>query len=211
MQYLGEINFTGPDIHQLPGYQLNEYRIIITPPENITYRIMKLRSSFNEKYDPEFPLSGIPEIILANFSQIKASEERIINRLRIIAMALQPVKIIFNDFGSFPSHSIFLDISNKSPLEYIARKIKIDAQRLLKLDGYKPYFMTDAHLSIANRLKPGQFEKAWAEYSEKQFTAKFIASRILLLRRRNVDLNFSPVANFDFMNLPVDIKQGTLF
>jgi hypothetical protein len=75
----------------------------------------------------------------------------------------------------------------------------------------KPYFPHDAYILIARKLKPWQYEKAWLEYQQKHFTGRFIASRMLLQKRKEGEFRYKAVQSFDFLNMPVDITQGALF
>jgi hypothetical protein len=63
------------------------------------------------------------------------------------------------------------------------RQLK-EAQRLLKLNNEnKPHFIDDPHLIICRKLKPWQYEQGWLEYAHRQFTGRFIADGMLLLKR----------------------------
>ena len=43
-------------------------------------------------------------------------EERIIQRLRTIAMGFCPFKVELKDYGSFPSHTIYIQVTSKLPI-----------------------------------------------------------------------------------------------
>lgn len=76
----------------------------------------------------------------------------------------------------------------------------------------KPHFLDDPHFNIATKLKPWQYEQGWVEYAHRQFTGRFIADGMLLLRRRSGEKSgFQIAKRLDFMNLPVVTKQGDLF
>jgi len=200
------------NIQQMPGYQVYEYKIILVPHEALSRHIMEIRKAFNEKFKIENPSASIPQVLLANFKQIHAAEERIVNRLRILAMGTHPIKVEIKDFGSYPTHSIFFNVTSKVPITGLVKKIKQDAQRLMKLDNEnKPHFMNDAHINLAIRLKPWQYEKGWLEYSNKHFTGRFMADHMLLLRRKQGEFKYKPIETFSFQNLPVEVKQGELF
>ena len=138
-------------------------------------------------------------------------EERIINRLKIVAMGYHPIKVELKDFGSFPSHTIYINVTTKEPIKNLVKEIK-PWQRLLKLDDdHKPHFIDEPHLTIARQLKPWQYEKGWLEYSNKNFTGRFIADSMLLLKRKVGDMAYQIAGRFEFQNLPVSTKQGELF
>ncbi len=83
---------------------------------------------------------------------------------------------------------------------------------MLKMDkDHKPHFIDDPFITIARKLLPWQYEKGWLEYSHRNFTGRFIADSMLLLKRREGEKAYQIVQRFEFLNLPVSIKQGALF
>ncbi|HMJ47929.1 MAG TPA: 2'-5' RNA ligase family protein [Ferruginibacter sp.] len=196
----------------VPGYQEYDYSIIIVPHEELRHKITDARAVFNEKYKTTFPVLSRPAITLATFRQIRLMEERIVNRLHIIAMSYHSFKVELKDFGSFPSHSVFINVTSKLPVQDLVKTIRHDAQRLMKLDAdNKPHFIIEPYILIARKLLPWQYEKGWLEYSHKHFTSRFIADNMLLLRRPAGEFKYAVVQRFEFMNLPVTTKQGELF
>ena len=196
----------------LPGYRVNEYKIILTPHDDLAKRIMTVQKDFMDKFKIEYNSVYLPQLILVSFKQIQAFEERILNRLKIVGMGFHPVKIELKDFGSFPSHTIFINVSSRNGVIDLVKKIREDAQHLMKLDAEnKPHFINDAHITIARKLKPWQYESGWLEYSHHHFTGKFIANKMILLRKKNGENKFRTIESFDFQNLPVETKQGELF
>jgi hypothetical protein len=116
------------------------------------------------------------------------------------------------DFGSFPSHTIFINVASKLPVQNLVKTIRAEAQRLMKLnDDNKPHFILEPYLAIARKLQPWQYEKGWLAYRQKHFTGRFIADAMLLLKRPAGEQGYQVVRRFDFLNLPVLTKQGLLF
>ena len=127
-------------------------------------------------------------------------------------MGYHPVKIELKDYGSFPSHTIYINITTKMPIQNLVKEIRSQTQRLMKLDDdHKPHFILEPHLTIARKLEPWQFEKSWLEYSQKHFTGRFIADAMLLLKRPVGEVKYQVVQRFEFQNLPVTTVQGELF
>ncbi len=196
----------------LPGYKVYEYLLVLHPHEELWNRIMKIKTEFAEKYRSDHARWGKPHITLANFLQHEMIEPRIINRLQVIAMGYHPIKIELNDYGSFPSHTIYINVTSKMPIQELVKQVRTETQRLMKLnDDNKPHFILEPHLTIARKLQPWQYEQGWLEYSNKQFTGRFIASDMLLLKRPVGELKYEIVRRFEFENLPVSTKQGELF
>ena len=200
---------TGPT---LPGYRVYEYLLVLNPHEELRNRIVEVKNAFYDKYKAETARWGKPHITLVNYVQYEMMEERIINHLNSIAMGFQPVKIELRDFGSFPSHTIYINITSKVPVQSLVKQIRTETQRLMKLnDDNKPHFIVEPHLTIARRLLPWQYEQGWLEYSHKHFPGRFIADGMLLLKRPVGEMKYQIAKRFEFQNLPVATKQGELF
>ena len=196
---------------QIPGYRYNEYLLVLSPHEELWNKIVKVRKEFHEEYKAPGALWGKPHITLATFIQFEMMEDKIINRLKTIAMGYTPFKVGLKDFGSFPSHTIFINVDTKLQVKNLVKEIK-PAQRLLTLNKEnKPHFIDDPYILVATKLLPWQYEKGWLEYSHKHFSGHFIADGMLLIKRRVGDKAYQIVQRFEFMNLPVSTKQGALF
>ncbi len=191
--------------------RLNEYMLVLLPHEELRNRVLQARKDFYETYQAPSALAAKVHLALATFTQLEIMEERIVNRLKTVAMGYHPFKVELKDYGSFPSHTLFINVTTKLPIQNLVREIK-GSQRLMKLDNeHKPHFLDDPHLAIARKLLPWQYEKGWLEYSHRHFTGRFIADSMLLLKRRAGDKTYQIAQRFEFMNLPVSTKQGELF
>jgi 2'-5' RNA ligase len=204
----------------------NEYLLILHPHEELRNKIQLVKKDFAETYQAPGAVGGKPQVTIVRFTQLALMEERIVQRLRTIAMGFCPFKVELKDFGSFPTHTIFINVLSKLPIRKLVTEIK-DVQRLMKLDKeHKPHFIDDPYITIARKLLPFQYEKGWLEYSQKSFTGKFIADGMLLLKRRGTGSSDGPLAGgwdnrnagawqiverMSFQNLPVATRQGQLF
>lgn len=196
---------------QIPGYNYNEYLVILNPPEILRNKIVEVKKDFYEKYKAENALWGKPHITLVNFVQFEMMEERLVNHLKTISMGYTPFKVELKDFGSFPSHTIFINIESKLQVKNLAKALR-PAQKIMTLNKEnKPHFIDDPHLTVARRLLPWQYDQGWLDYSHRHFTGRFIADSMLLLKRRVGNKAYQIVRRFEFMNLPVTTKQGELF
>jgi 2'-5' RNA ligase len=196
----------------MPGYRVFEYMLVVYPHADLSNRVMQVKKEFQEAYQVESGMGGRPNLGLVNFLQYEMMEERIVNRLRTVAMGYHPFKVELRDFGSFPSHTIYIAITSKVPVQGLVKKLRSEAQRLMKLnDDNKPHFIMEPHLTIARKLKPWQYEKGWLEYSHKHFAGRFIADSMVLLKRPVGEMKYQVVDRFTFQNLPISTKQGQLF
>lgn len=195
----------------MPGYRLNEYLLVISPNDELRSRISTVRKEFNERYQPTMPLSGKPHMALVRFVTWGMLEEKLTMRFRHIAMGIAPFKIELRNFGSFPSHTIYINVDTKLPVQQLARELK-STQKLMKADPeHDPLFITEPFIPVARKLVPWQYEKGWLEYSQKHFSAKLIADGMLLLKRPLGDRSYQVEQRFDFLHMPVSTRQGELF
>ena len=195
---------------KMPGYRQIEYTIILNPTEAIRERVHKIRNDFHSKFNTSFLLSGKPNIRLAKFLSFEMMEERLIDHLRTIAIGMPPFKAVLKDYGSFPSHTLFINVASKFPLQMLMKGLR-SVRRLVKSSDPDPYFTNEFYIPVAVKLTPDQYDKGWRDFSNRQFTSSFIADSMLLLKRRVGEKNYQIAERFEFMNLPVSVKQGELF
>lgn len=196
----------------VPSYQVYEYLLVLSPNEALREKIQKVKQQFFDDYKSASALYGKPHIILANFLQFDIREERIVNRLNNISQGYHPIKIELKDFGSFPSHTIFINITSKQQIQSLVKTIRSEAQQLMKLNNEnRPHFILEPHINIAQKLNNAQFQRAWVEYSQKHFTGRFMADSMLLLKRPLGEMKYQIVKCFEFQNMPVNTVQGGLF
>jgi len=195
-----------------PGYKIYEYLLVLNPNEALRDKIMRVKQYFFDTYKNASAVYSKPHITLVNFVQYQMMEERLLNRLQVVAMGCPPVKIELKDYGSFPSHTIYINITSKMPIQNLVKNIRTETQRLMKLnDENKPHFIMEPYISVARKLQPWQYEKGWLEFSNLHFTGRFIADSMLLLRRSVGEMKYEILKRFEFQNLPVSTVQGSLF
>jgi 2'-5' RNA ligase len=195
-----------------PSYQVYEYLIVLSPNEALREKIQKVKQQFYEDYKAPAALYAKPHISLVNFLQFEMREDRIVNRLQNISQGYHPIRVEMKDYGSFPAHTIFINIASKDAIQSLVKTIRTEAQLLMKLNNdNKPHFILEPHINIGLKLQPWQYEKAWLEYSHKHFTGKFIADSMLLLKRPLGEWKYQIVKRFEFENMPVNTVQGGLF
>ncbi|MES2372263.1 MAG: 2'-5' RNA ligase family protein [Bacteroidota bacterium] len=198
-----------PDI--LSSYATAEYLLVIEPHEALRNEISQLKKYFAETYDCPAAAIGKPNITLARFQQFEMIEQRIVHRLQLIATAHNSFMVELHDFGSFPAHSIFINVTTKTQIVELVKALR-PMQHLLKIDKErKPHFITEPYITIARKLLPWQYEKGWLELSNTHFSGKFIATHLLLLRKRDGEKKFEMIRRFELLNVKESITQGQLF
>ncbi len=196
---------------KIPGYKYNEYLLILNPHEDLRDKIMLVKKEFYEKYKAPAAIYSKPHITLVNFIQFEMAEGRLISRLKTIAAGYHSFKVDLNGFGSFPSHTIFINVESQQQVQNLGKELR-PAQQLMTLNkDNKPHFINNPHLTVARKLLPWQYEQGWSEYSLRHFAGCFIANGMLLLKKPLEEKSYRVVQRFEFMNLPVNTTQGKLF
>ena len=193
------------------GYLVNEYALVLQPHEELSNTIMEEKKIFSEAFQCPEALHVKPRITLVHFKQHELIEPHIVRQVNNITATLSGFKVELKGFGSYPTHTIYINVVSKVQIMDIAKELKA-SQKLMKLDDEnKPHFLTEPKISIARKLLPWQYEKAWIEYEHKHFHGRFVADHILLLKRRENTKMWKTAMRFDFKNIKADMAQGALF
>lgn len=171
-------------LEQIKAAATGDYLLLIEPNQDLTDRIRNEKQYFFKQYGAPEAVRGKPHLTLINFVQYEGMEERICKLLRGKALEWAPFFIELSGFGSFPSHTIYMNVVTRSGLQSLVKSIRTDGQALMKTDKQnKAHFILSPHVTIARRLKPWQYEEGWKEYQNKDFSGKFMAREMTLLRR----------------------------
>lgn len=197
-------------ILKMPGYRVMEYLLVISPHQGLQEKITKIKNEIHEKYQSSFLLKRKSDIRLARFFSWEMMEEKIINHLKISAMGTPAFKVNLKDYGTFPTHSLYVNVETKIPLQNLVKEIKT-AKRLMKSPENEPFFHNEFYIPLSIKLGPAQYNAIHREYKERQFTGHFIADSMLLLKKRQGEKYFQVAARLEFLNLPVATVQGQLF
>lgn len=188
-----------------------EYLLVLQPHEALWDEIKSIKEKFAGDYSCEQAKKGLPHITLIRFKQFQSTGNYIVQSLRNNARTLSPFKIELKDFGSFPSHTIYINIVSKMPIMNAVKTLRQNAQKFMKMDkDNKPHFITDPHLTVARKLQPWQYEKGWLEYEHADFHGRFIADHALLLKRKPGEY-YKQVEKFMFEGIKEEVTQAALF
>lgn len=198
-----------PDI--LSSYATAEYLLVIEPHEALRNEIGQVKKYFADSYDCPAAAIGKPNITLARFQQFEMIEQRIVHRLQLVAAAHASFIVELHDFGSFPTHSIYINVTTKTQIVELVKALR-PMQHLLKIDkDRKPHFITEPYITVARKLLPWQYEKGWLQLSHTHFSGRFVADHLVLLRKREGQRKYERVKKFGMLNVKESSKQGELF
>lgn len=188
-----------------------EYMLVLAPHEDLYNKIMQIKQEFATAFDNKMAVALKPHISIVRFTQYEMKEQLVYNKLKLLTMELPSFKVDLDDFGSYPSHTIYIKVQTQEPIKAIAKKLK-EAQSLMTINkDNKPHFINEPHIAIARKLLPWQFEKGWLEYAGRHFHGSFMANELIFMKRSNGSKAWQIIDRFKMMNLTVEIKQGDLF
>lgn len=195
----------------LNRHHLSEYLLVLEPNEALQQKVLQLKQHFAATYDCPTAVYIKPYITLLSCLQYTMAESRWLPRLERIIASTDPFMVELSDFGSFPTHTIFIQVKTKNPIIDLVKSLR-PLQSMIKTDkDHKPHFIMDPHLTIARKLLPWQYEKGWLEYSNSQFTGKFMADHVLLMRKQMDTKKYEVIKRFKLLGQKQTIEQSSLF
>ena len=194
----------------MPGLRINEYRLVIPLPEAIQEKVLGVRKTLHERYKVKLPFELKPSLTVLRCHGFDKGEARLMEKLQHAALQTAPFKVELEDYAGYPSHTIYINVLTKSPFNELCKELK-KYKWLMQVPQHEPFFINEPHLIVAQRLKPKEFTTVWQECEHRQFSGKFFADAMLLLKRSEVNEKYQVMRRFEFLNLPLSIKQGVLF
>ncbi len=194
----------------MPGYRIAEYRLIVPLSEALQQTVTQLRKDLHERYRIPVPFSLPPSLTILHCHAYEGMEAKLVERMQQVATRNSPFKVELQNFAAYPSHTIYIHVPTRSPFNDLCKELKV-VRSLTKIPDHDPHFINEPHLLIAQKLKPFQFTRMWMDCEHTQFTGRFIAGSMALLKRSAVTEQYEEVRRFGFTSLAHSVKQGTLF
>jgi 2'-5' RNA ligase len=196
----------------IPGIAIYEYFLMITIPDRIQEMVLRLREEFSEQFKNDYSIKGRPGVALAHFLQYEMKQAGILTRLQTIASLTQPFDICLGGFGSFPTHSIFIEPTIHAAVYELVSVINKDVKRSLQLNAEtKPMIILHPHVGIVRKLSPQLYERSWPGYQHRSFDETFHTKDMILLRRPLGTKTWQRVYTLEFQGLKPPSVQATLF
>ena len=193
-----------------PAKELYEYLVVLDIKQELRDKIIAIKKDFYDKHQVASCLTGRPNVTLARFESTEMLEQKIMNRLQGISASIKPFCVELENFGSYPMHSIFINILNQGHINELVLKLK-GARILMKRSGKDPHFVEEPLVPVAIRLWKEKYKEVIGDYSAKKFSGKFMADSMLLLKRGVQENKYKIARKFHFECLPVSNAQGVLF
>jgi 2'-5' RNA ligase len=194
----------------MPGYRICEYRLLVPLSEALQQTVMQVRKELHERYRIPLPFELRPSLTILHCHAYEGMEAKLIDRMQQVATRNSAFKVELQNFAAYPSHTIYIHVATRSPFNELTKELKV-VKSLTKVPDQDPHFINEPHLLIAQKLKPFQFTRMWMDCEHTQFTGRFMASSMVLLKRSVASHQYEEIRRFEFASLAQSIKQGTLF
>ena len=186
-----------PFATQPPAFPATEYRLVLPAHESLWDEVRAVQAAFARRYKAAAPVKTRPFIPLVRFHGFNMAQGRLLRELRALLSRERPFSVTLEGFGSLPTHTIHIPVSSLVSIGELEARLK-KLKPLMRIPEKDPHFIEDPCLVIAQKLPPGQYEKAWMEFSKAHFRGVFVADQLLLLCRPagQFKASFSPLAAF---------------
>lgn len=186
------------------------YILVIQPHEALGIMIQDLQIQLHSGYHTENVMKKKPGIMLARFTAYKANEKYICQLMQQIYNHTPPLCIELEGFGSYPMHTIFIKVKNTNDVKSLQKKLK-SKSRYLKAGDDDPYFPDTAVINIAQKMSKEIYQKVIIEYEQGNFTARFMANEIMLLRKNNDADRYRELKRFILAGKTENYQAPTFF
>jgi len=165
--------------------KLIQYFVAIVPPSPVYEEALIQKEYFRDHYQSKASLNSPPHITLhMPFRWKEEKELTLVKKLEDFAGGFRPFRIQLDKYAAFPPRVIFMNVVRSPELDKLYLELKRFCKRELNLFNadYKeqPFH---PHLTLAFRdLKKPNFERAWEEFSQREYNRSFTVGRVTLLK-----------------------------
>ncbi|MBD0335455.1 MAG: 2'-5' RNA ligase family protein [Cyanobacteria bacterium Co-bin13] len=162
----------------------SRFFVALLPPKDVQAEATAVKTYFRDHYQSQAALRSPPHVTLQPpFEWAREDCDRLWQTLAAFAQQQPPVPMTLSGFSAFAPRVIFINVV-KTPelmalqpalMNYLADTLSIVDAR----SRNRPFA---PHLTVAFRdLKPGAFRRAWPEFEQRSFQAKFTVPELTLL------------------------------
>lgn len=186
------------------------YLLLLDIPEIVEEKIMKIKNEFFARFKTPLALSK-PHITLSTFIQYSHNEKKIVFEINSIAKSINKIKIELEDYASYPTHTIYIEVKSDNTVTDLVKKIRSNTSKYMKYDKDPVAFFTNhPHIIIASELSNNVYNEGWKWLRQQHFKASFYTNQMTLLKRKP-NQKYTIVKKFLFENTNISLRQGNLF
>lgn len=159
--------------------------VALLPPPDLQAQVTAIKQEIEQTYQSRAALKSPPHITLQPpFRWPKKEDGQLKACLLEFAQQYPPIPVTLSGFGAFPPRVIYVDVLRQGLLMTIQSDLLNYMAATLGIEDKKSRNRRFApHMTVAFRdLKPATFRRAWPEFQERQFSAKFVSRTLTLLK-----------------------------
>ncbi|HVK96564.1 MAG TPA: 2'-5' RNA ligase family protein [Flavisolibacter sp.] len=198
------------NIQQKAVYSIHEYRLVVPIAQEMVNTIKMLRKTLHAKSGVVLPFQLQPSLTLLRFHAFEQMEAKVMEVIQRSVLETKPFLVELENFAAYPSHTIYINVRTRSPFNELCKSLK-KWKRHFNIPQHEPHFINEPHLILAQMLQQKQFSSMWRICENSEFTGKFIADHLMLYKRGAANKRYEVFRRMDFMQLPMNLKQSTLF
>jgi hypothetical protein len=164
-------------------HSLREYRLVIYPDIAAYNKLMAEKERFSRRFGVESVMKSFPSITVASFYAREGMEETLIRWIQRICSLCNSFYVTLNNYSGFPSHTIYLRITDARPFRQLARQLKSIDDYVSSSCGRPASLNQHPYLALAEELPAAVYERAMPFYSSKILRASFAVNELVLLAR----------------------------
>lgn len=171
------------------------YFIAVAPHRELREKARSFSKDFKDRFNSVKSYRNFPHItLIPPFTREEALEKDLIELFQNLKIETKSFTQKLNGFGSFPNPKnpvIFIKPENTEEIQALYKEVQAQT-------NFHPFKKPNPHLTVAYRdLLFENFEKAWAEYAEKEFKEEFLVDKICLFKHFNGKWNLLVMKNLD--------------
>ena len=165
----------------------NLYFIALIPKRELREKINDFKNDFADRFSSKKALKVYPHITLkAPFKLSADTHKEILNWFSDLRINQKPISLLLRNFGAFPNKNnpvVYINPVVTKELQLMQREIIASFSSIFPADIHPVDIKFKPHVTVAYRdLAPDMFSKAWKEYKDKSFDAKFEINTFYLLQ-----------------------------
>jgi len=186
------------------------YLVCLIPPVTVIDDVDEIRNEISQKFNVVESLKRPVHITLYNPVKISslAEEEKFFSALQN-AVYQNPFEQVLRNFGSFQTHTVFIDAEQNESIIKLQSKIKAEL-KALKIIPAKDVTKFTPHITIAFKdVKPGVHQVIMEAFKDKHFKRRFSVNSFWVYK--HMDKKWKPFREFIFKNPDEAPKPLSLF
>lgn len=180
-----------------PSIVYSMYYVAVVCPPQIDDKVLQFKNWMKQQFGCIVALKSPAHItLIPPFWMNEQREDALKQAMMSFKSDMKELEIHLDGFSHFDNRVLFINVTANRMLQELKNQVErhfvTSFADVIKIDRrtFQP------HITIANRdLRPADFEKAWQQFSNKEFKETFQIKDISILRLKRSDPNWQMIHN----------------